>query len=188
MRVALLSCALVTMAAGMTAMAASGGAGGPEGPVAVSNPGYVGTATPTPPPAFYGLVLRQGLDSSRAREVWDSRPPTPTPTPTPLPKPTLIAQAPVKAAGPSFYWDGSCEYWRPLLSQYPWPIEEALSIIWHESRCDPDAWNTTGSGACGLWQTLPCAGLDPAVNTAAAYAKWLDGGHSFYTHWIRWWN
>jgi len=74
-------------------------------------------------------------------------------------------------------------------SVYDWPLWEVQYVMDHESfGGDPYALNRS-SGACGCMQTLPCVGHgDPAANMAAAYAKWLDGGGSFYAAWYRWWQ
>lgn len=83
-------------------------------------------------------------------------------------------------------WTGSVEQWRPLVEQYfpPERVAEAMSVMWCESRGNPDAKNPTSS-ATGLFQFLKgtwawasvesgWAGysrLDPEANIAAA--AWL---------------
>lgn len=83
-------------------------------------------------------------------------------------------------------WTGSVEQWRPLVEQY-FPAElvgEALSVMWCESRGNPDAKNPSSS-ATGLFQFLKgtwawtsvqsgwggYSRLDPEANIAVA--AWL---------------
>lgn len=63
-----------------------------------------------------------------------------------------------------------------------------MSIVSKEGGNDLCQFNTQGSGACGPFQTLYCAGLTPEEHYAAAYAKWLDGGGSFDRHWRNFWR
>lgn len=110
--------------------------------------------------------------------------PVPTATPTAVPlTPTPIPQ--------SWNCTGNWQVdrWGPLVaSVFPeWAVCEALFIIQHESNGDPNVWNFQGSGACGLFQLLPCESTDPYLNTLGAHRKWLDGGQDFWKHWRRWW-
>ena len=158
-----------------------------------------------PAPVFDGGADR-GLLRGQVGDAHSPAPPTPTPTaepvtPTPTvgsttmpavepePTPTQIQnsgrrETTVAPAAPVFA--GSC---MAAASVYDWPLWEVQYVMDHESfGGDPYALNRS-SGACGCMQTLPCVGHgDPATNMAAAYAKWLDGGGSFYAHWYRWWN
>lgn len=97
----------------------------------------------------------------------------------------IAEQVVVQAAAQS----SGVEQWRPLVAAYfpAWAVDEGLYVIRHESGGDPNIWNTTGSGACGLWQTLPCECIDPECNTAVALRKWKAAGESFYDPWLRWW-
>jgi hypothetical protein len=75
-----------------------------------------------------------------------------------------------------------------LISQYPWPVEQALSVARCESGLNPMARNP--SGATGLFQIIGGndAMFDPATNIAAAYRKYLDGvsrGNP-WMHWNLW--
>jgi hypothetical protein len=78
------------------------------------------------------------------------------------------------------------EQWRELICAYDWPCQEALAIVATESGGDANARNAA-SGACGLFQLLPCACIEPGCNVAHAYAKWVNS-RSFYAHWYRWWS
>lgn len=89
------------------------------------------------------------------------------------------------------------EAWRPLVERYfaATDVETALCLIWHESRGDPGAVNSS-SGASGLFQHLPrywpersiAAGwsgasiFDPEANVAVAAWLRADGWH----HWTPW--
>jgi hypothetical protein len=121
--------------------------------------------TPTPEPASTGLV--EPLDV----------PPTPKPVqPTAIP-PTR-PPAPVVATGTM----------AEAICAIPWPCQEALSVCQKESGCSW-VWNTTGSGACGPFQTLPCVGWgDIDAHLAEAYRKWKAcGGGSFDCAWRQFW-
>lgn len=83
-------------------------------------------------------------------------------------------------------WTGSVEQWRPLVERYfpPERVAEAMSVMWCESRGNPDAKNPSSS-ATGLFQFLKgtwawasvesgwggYSRLDPEANIAAA--AWL---------------
>lgn len=128
--------------------------------------------------------LPKTMYSIRIGVVSDGPAVMPTPTlapPTPVPTAVMVETRP--------HWNPDVERWRWLVAAYfpYWAVDEALDVIQHESRGDPNAWNFEGSGACGLFQTLPCAGLDPEANVAAAYIKWLDGGKDFWRHWRQFW-
>lgn len=109
-------------------------------------------------------------------------PPTPTPEPAYVPPPSVPQQTvetpPVAVGGD----------WVSVVCSYGWSCAEALNVIAHESGGNPWAVNPS-SGACGLFQMLPCVGLgDPWANAAAAWLKYVDGGYSFQRHWYQWWN
>jgi len=119
--------------------------------------------------------------------------PSPSPTATPTPVPPTAAPAatpiPVIVTSPA----GSCgernvEEWRWLVAPYAWDATEALGVIRHESRGDPCVYNFEGSGACGLFQHLPCACTDLQCQVNLAWAKYVDGGYSFWRHWYQWWR
>lgn len=76
-----------------------------------------------------------------------------------------------------------------LICSYDWPCEEALYVSWHESGHQLWVLNYEGSGACGLFQTLPCVGYgDIEANLDEAYRKWLAcNGGSFWCAWYQWW-
>lgn len=118
--------------------------------------------------------------------------PTPTPSPTATPQPTWtpIPYVPPPTEVPAAYEPPapSGSDWQSIVCSYGWSCSEALNVIAHESGGNPQAVNPS-SGACGLWQLYPCppGGFDVATATALAWAKYVDGGYSFYAHWYRWW-
>lgn len=134
---------------------------------------------PTTAPTAALVVRSTGVAAIAAdpRELWpEAVTPEPTPTPTPAPTPAVaLATA---------YSAGSIE---ALICSYPWPCQEALNVARHESGLQ-SIYNREGSGACGIFQLLPCVCIDPVCNIGYAYAvKWAPT-QSFYTHWYRWWN
>ena len=101
------------------------------------------------------------------------------------------AVAPLSA--PAREW--STEEIVAYICSYPWPCEEALYVSGMESGLDPNVFNHQGSGACGLFQLLPCACLGVECNVGNAYAKWEDqdliqdnGIGGFERHWYRFWR
>lgn len=151
-----------------------------EAPILVT----AGTAIPT--------ATRTATPSPTVTPVatWTATPipPTPIPTATPEVSRGTVNSSSVQPVRPIGGY--GAEQWRALVaSVFPeWAVDEALYVIQHESEGDPNVYNRQGSGACGLFQLLPCACLDPLCNTIHALAKWQDGGQSFYAHWIRWWQ
>jgi hypothetical protein len=115
----------------------------------------------------------------------DGSPEPATPTPG-TPEPPVVV-VPVGTPIP-IYGEG-VEQWRGLVASiFPeWAVDEALYIMSRESEGVWDVYNRQGSGACGLFQLLPCECIDPECNVRGAYAKWLDGGQSFWRHWYQWW-
>lgn len=74
--------------------------------------------------------------------------------------------------------------WAELLARYGWDVREALAVLDCESRGDPWALNPS-SGACGLFQHLPCEGQgDPETSVARAWAKYEARG---WQPWIQCW-
>lgn len=157
----------------------------------------VGTVPPTL--RDFRIVPVQGLAADGPAD-------TPTPTialpPPATPSETVaeqVAEPPVTNREPEsgtsvkseidYSLSGAVEQWRPLVaSVFPaWAVDEALYVISRESGGDPNVYNRQGSGACGLFQTLPCECLDPACNVAVAYRKWVGGGESFYAAWYQYW-
>ncbi len=122
----------------------------------------------------------------------------PPPTTTTAPPPTTTTTPPPTTTLPP---GEPGERWRPLVSQY-FPterVEEALSVIWCESRGNPAAVNAS-SGATGLFQFIPSTWgwASPAAGWAGysatnaeaniASAAWLvqsslDAGQSAWKHW-----
>jgi len=144
------------------------------------NPGLVGTTTPT---ATATSTLTPAPTLTPTPILPTPTPIPPTPTPPPAPAPRAAAQA---ASYGGFTY--TVEQWRDMVCAYAWPCDEALNVIKHESGGDPNVYNHEGSGACGLFQLLPCEGTDPATNIAGAFRKWLDGGRDFFAHWYRYWR
>ena len=85
-----------------------------------------------------------------------------------------------------YNFGGGVEQWRSLLSQYDWPIEQALLVISKESGGNPYAVSRTQD--YGLWQIhmgLQYYGdriFDPAFNTQLAYQKYIGRGRT----WTAW--
>jgi hypothetical protein len=110
-------------------------------------------------------------------------------TPTEAPEPTRFVPASRSGIRPAV------ARWEPLLAEYPWDVETALRVIECESKGNPAVWNAQGSGAHGLFQTMPEWGAlayvltgstdlgEPAVNVAVAYYLWADSGGTFRWHW-----
>lgn len=76
--------------------------------------------------------------------------------------------------------------WRSEVARYPWPVEEALTIMHCESRGNPLARGDNGNslGLMQLWRGwAPWYGveaealMDPATNIAVAYAVYEHRGH-----------
>jgi hypothetical protein len=131
----------------------------------------------------------------RSHHITHTAPTPQNPTPTQQ-KPS---QPPLKAS-----WRHTCPNWQPLAIQVGWPAEQLptlTSIIYHESRCQPDAHNpddpNTGSYGAGqingFWcrpsryfpagwlQTqnivTTCTDLyDPETTLRAMLAVWQYGG------------
>lgn len=81
------------------------------------------------------------------------------------------------ACGPFRHGDAVARWYTLVASYSDWDVCTGLHIIDLESGGDPNIWNSQGSGACGLWQTLPCdRGTDPVANTELAHLKWLARG------------
>lgn len=135
------------------------------------------THAPHPPPT-----------TTTAPPVTTTEAPPPTTTTPPPPTTTLPPGDPI-------------ERWRPLVAQYFGAdrVEEALSVIWCESRGNPAAVNSS-SGATGLFQFIPstwgwaspAAGWANYVATNAeaniSTAAWLvqsslDAGQPAWKHW-----
>jgi hypothetical protein len=127
--------------------------------------------------------------------------PTATLTPTPVP-PTATEMPPPEVPTEAAYIPPAQEEieepvppveqpphsgasWEAAVCSLAWSCQEALSVIYAESGGDPWATNPS-SGACGLFQLLPCPGYDIATQLAHAWAKYVDGGHSFWKHWWQW--
>ena len=74
--------------------------------------------------------------------------------PPTLPDPTTTIAAPTTTEGPILPIvgpDTPCQEWVPEAIQAGWPadrqiLETLMSIMWRESRCQPDAWNGHDAG------------------------------------------
>jgi len=70
------------------------------------------------------------------------------------PDPTTTIAAPTTTQGPTLPLvgpDTPCQEWVPEAIQAGWPadrqiLETLMSIMWRESRCQPDAWNGHDAG------------------------------------------
>ena len=82
--------------------------------------------------------------------------------PPTLPDPTTTIAAPTTTEGPILPIvgpDTPCQEWVPEAIAAGWPadrdvIETLMSIIWRESRCQPDAWNGRDAGLTQINRTL----------------------------------
>lgn len=125
-------------------------------------------------------------------------PPTPTPTSIPESTPTpeilyihpdphgRILNSVESDSAPSY----DKEIWRKLFSQYDWDVDDALKVMYCESRANP--WVTGNNGEWGLMQMHPYYQTDrfiklfgedfnpydPEQNVAAAYLLYSDRGFS----------
>jgi len=106
-----------------------------------------------------------------------------------LPDPTTTSAAPTTTQGPMLPLvsaDTPCQEWVPEAVAAGWPadrqiLETLMSIIWRESRCQPDAWNGHDAGLTQINQIHtawiaelgmgdhPEAMFDPARNLAFAW-------------------
>lgn len=79
--------------------------------------------------------------------------------------------------------------WQAYAAAYDWPLDEVARVVQAESGGDLCATNRASGAAC-WFQLHPGRPeyYDPAVCTAGAYAKWLDGGRSFGRHWYAFWR
>lgn len=109
----------------------------------------------------------------------------PTATPTPTPEPTL-APVPTADGGSASYstaswvrltYEETVARWGSLISQYDWPADQALAVLFCESQGDPLVRSSTG--CVGLFQICSAGGnekfTDPVLNVQAAYSKYQDG-------------
>ncbi len=67
-----------------------------------------------------------------------------------------------------------CEAFRPLVAQYSWNVETAMSVMRAESGCNPLAVSPTQDH--GLFQLHNRPVYDPAQNVAIAYSMWQSRG------------
>ena len=106
-----------------------------------------------------------------------------------LPDPTTTIAAPTTTQGPILPIVGPdipCQEWVPDAIQAGWPadrqtIETLMSMIWRESRCQPDAWNGHDAGLTQINQihskwiaelgygTHPDAMFNPLLNLEFAW-------------------
>lgn len=184
---------------------------------------FIATTTPELVPQFTTELHDQSLLVQDWPVVEPTSTPTPIPTPTPTPIPTLSPpkSTNVRAAAaaethslvpwyvPAEWRDrylaclsspgryGVSEWVWKYSSQggmVPgWDYNQAMYVVSKEGGDDICQFNSQGSGACGPFQTLYCAGLTPEEHYSAAYAKWLDGyrrnpGDPFRAHWFAFWN
>ena len=109
--------------------------------------------------------------------------------PATLPDPTTTIAAPTTTQGPILPLvgpDTPCQEWVPEAIAAGWPadrqiLETLMSIIWRESRCQPDAWNGHDAGLTQINQihtawiaelglgNHPDAMFDPARNLEFAW-------------------
>lgn len=152
---------------------AGGAHGGTTGVSAVATLPPTKTPTPAPRRAIAPIVA-DGVRPTDTPTATPTATNTPEPTATRVPAPTQPPPRPVYAQAGE--WSDSVEQWRGLVCSYGWNCEDALRRINCESGGNAYAVNPT-SGACGLWQHLPCeAQGDPIASTALAWAKYQARG------------
>lgn len=78
---------------------------------------------------------------------------------------------------------GGCEQYRPLVSQYSWPVEAAMLVMLKESGCRANAVSPTNDH--GLFQLNGQRVYDPAENIRIAYGKYV-GGRVGVNNWSAW--
>lgn len=123
--------------------------------------------------------------------------PTVRPTATPTPELVVVAQEvshpnELRVAPQSCYDNPDRYNWQKyaLMVGFPEEVIPELTIIVNaESGGDLCAVNQ-GSGASCWIQQLPGGPqfFDPVTCMSQGYAKWLDGGRSFWRHWYQWWG
>lgn len=106
-----------------------------------------------------------------------------------LPDPTTTTASPTTTQGPILPLvgpDTPCQEWIPEAIAAGWPadrqlLETLMSVIWKESRCQPDAWNGHDAGLTQINQIHtawiaelglgdhPDAMFDPALNLEFAW-------------------
>jgi transglycosylase-like protein with SLT domain len=140
------------------------------------------SAPPTPQPAAPDDRLarwrpRPPSTTTPPPTTTTTRPPPPPRRPPPAPRrPTTTIARPTTTVASSGL-PAAVERWRSLVAAYSdWPVNLMLSIMWCESKGDPNAQNR--SGAAGLFQHLPPppGWRDPKTNTDAAHSKWATRG------------
>lgn len=182
--------------------------------VQAPQPQFIATITPEPVPQFTSDLH----DQAPLVQDWPVVEPTPTTVPALPPSKTanVYAAAVVETTHPLVPWYVPAE-WRDRylvcltspgrygVSEWVWKYSsqagmspgwdynQAMYVVGKEGGDDICQFNTQGSGACGPFQTLYCAGLTPEEHYSAAYAKWLDGyrrnpGDPFRAHWFAFWN
>jgi len=89
------------------------------------------------------------------------------------------SKASVAVSKPNVASNGGCEQYRPLVSQYGWNADVALSVMKAESGCNPNAISSTNDH--GLFQLHAQPVYDPAQNVAIAYQKYAARGWQPWT-------
>lgn len=114
--------------------------------------------------------------------------------------PTTTTQTPIAPlVGP----ETPCQEWVPVALAAGWPadrqtLETLMSVIWRESRCQPDAWNGHDAGLTQINQIHaawiadlglgdhPKAMLDPALNLEFAWRLYSSREASGKCGWTPW--
>lgn len=92
--------------------------------------------------------------STRPTTTTTTEAPSPPPPPTTAPAPVAPAPAPGASGSEAELVAAYCNWIRPMVESYgDWPIDKMMTIAYRESKCDPQAANSTSS-ARGLFQTL----------------------------------
>ena len=160
----------------------------PPPPTTTLPPPPATTVAPTtaPPPRRETAPAAATTTRPPARTATTTTAPPTTTTTAPPTTTTTAAPTTTTTAAPAAGGDSEVEDWRPLVEQYfpPDRVEEALRVMWCESRGNPTVVNDV-SGAAGLFQFVPntwgwasaeagwagASVFDPEANIASA--AWL---------------
>jgi hypothetical protein len=137
----------------------------------------------------YEQKLQKTLEERKTKQEEQSRiaaTVTPEPSQKPVaqvPAPKPIQPAPKPKNTPQAVASGSCEAFRGLVSQYAWPVDQAMFVMFKESGCNPT--NVSSTQDYGLFQLHLQKVFDPAQNIAIAYGKYVSGrvGSNNFSAW-----
>lgn len=123
-----------------------------------------------------------------------------------LPDPTTTSVAPTTTQGPILPLvgpDTPCQEWIPTALEAGWPsdrqlLETLMSVLWKESRCQPQAWNGHDAGLAQINQIHtawiaelglgdhPDAMFDPLLNLTFAWKLYSSREAAGKCGWTPW--